>query len=71
MSVASFLSLFVIVGIGADDVFVYTDFWNFSADECTTVRMLKRHPLLIINSPRTGSGRNQEAVVNFRGEPHG
>jgi predicted RND superfamily exporter protein len=36
LSIASFLSLFVIVGIGADDVFVYTDFWRFSKDECNT-----------------------------------
>lgn len=27
MSIASFLSLFLIVGLGADVVFVYTDFW--------------------------------------------
>lgn len=31
MSIASFLSLFLIVGLGSDVVFVYTDFWRESA----------------------------------------
>ena len=31
MSIASFLSLFLVVGLGADVVFVYTDFWRLGS----------------------------------------
>ena len=31
MSIASFLSLFLVIGLGSDVVFVYTDSWNDSA----------------------------------------
>merc|ERR1719149_355737 len=32
LGIASFLALFVIVGFGSDNIFVYTDFWHDSWD---------------------------------------
>lgn len=34
MSIASCLSLFLVVGLGSDVVLVYADFWNASSHEC-------------------------------------
>jgi predicted RND superfamily exporter protein len=40
MSIASFLSLFLVVGLGSDVIFVYTDFWRDSSS--VTVREVDR-----------------------------
>lgn len=37
MSIASFLSLFLVVGLGADVVFVYTDFWRLGKDHSSDI----------------------------------
>jgi hypothetical protein len=37
LSVASFLSLFLVVGLGSDVIFVYSDFWRASAQYHTSI----------------------------------